>query len=130
MLATFWAPLALLGLHAYVETGRRRWLVLYGATWVLQGASNGYALVMFSSSSACGRCGSSSLSRKWHALVMIGARDSGRVLPLAPVLYRYTTVHSHFGFVRGYWEIRGVQRRHRRPAVRAASCSRSGDGCV
>ena len=48
MLATFWAPLALLGLHAYLQSGRRRWLVLYGATWLLQGATNGYALVMFS----------------------------------------------------------------------------------
>ena len=31
MLAAFWAPLALLGLHAYLETTRRRWLFLYGA---------------------------------------------------------------------------------------------------
>ena len=26
MLAAFWAPLALVGLHAYLDTGRRRWL--------------------------------------------------------------------------------------------------------
>ena len=28
-------------------------------------------------------------------------------MPLAPVLYRYATVHSDLGFVRDYWEIRG-----------------------
>src|SRR4030095_407480 len=48
MLRAFWAPLALLGLHEYIETRRARWLVLYGAAWMLQGAANGYALVFFS----------------------------------------------------------------------------------
>ena len=107
MLATFWAPLALLGLHAYVETGRPRWLVLYAASWVLQGASNGYALVMFSFLVGLWMLWFVILSRKWRALAMIGLATVVAVLPLAPVLYRYTSVHSHFGFVRGYWEIRG-----------------------
>jgi hypothetical protein len=106
MLATFWAPLALLGLHAYIETGRRRWLALYGAAWVLQGASNGYALVMFSILVGLWTLWFVVLSRSWHALAMIAATTAIAVLPLAPVLYRYSTVHSHFGFVRGYAEIR------------------------
>ena len=106
MLATFWAPLALLGLHAYLQSGRRRWLVLYGATWVLQGASNGYALVMFSILIGLWTLWFVVLSRKWHALLMIGLASVVAIVPLAPVLYRYATVHSHFGFVRDYWEIR------------------------
>jgi hypothetical protein len=106
MLATFWAPLALLGLHAYVETGRRRWLALYGAAWVLQGASNGYALVMFSILVGLWTLWFVVSSRKWHALSMIAVATAIAVLPLAPVLYKYTTVHSNFGFVRGYFEIR------------------------
>jgi F5/8 type C domain len=107
MLATFWAPLALLGLHAYVDTGRGRWLVLYGASWVLQGASNGYALVMFSFLVGLWTLWFVILSRNWHALAMIALATVVAVLPLAPVLYKYTSVHSHFGFERGYWEIRG-----------------------
>jgi len=107
MLATFWAPLALLGLHAYIETGQRRWLVLYGASWVLQGASNGYALVMFSVLIGLWALWFVILSRKWHALGMIAIATVIAALPLAPVLYKYTSVHEHFGFVRGYWEIRG-----------------------
>lgn len=107
MLATFWAPLALLGLHAYIETGRRRWLVVYGATWALQGASNGYALVMFSILIGFWTLWFVILGRRWHALAMIALTTIVAVLPLAPVLYKYTSVHSHFGFVRGYWEIRG-----------------------
>jgi len=107
MLATFWAPLALLGLHAYIESGQRRWLVLYGAAWVLQGAANGYALVMFSVLVGLWALWFVIVSRKWHALGMIALATIIAVLPLAPVLYRYTSVHSQFGFVRGYWEIRG-----------------------
>ena len=106
MLATFWAPLALLGLHAYLQSVRRRWLVLYGATWVLQGASNGYALVMFSILIGLWTLWFVVLSRKWHAMLMIGLASLVAIVPLAPVLYRYATVHSHFGFVRNYWEIR------------------------
>ena len=52
------------------------------------------------------------------------------IVPLAPVLYRYATVHSRFGFARGYWRDPRLQRRHCRPAVRAADAARSGDGCV
>ena len=106
MLATFWAPLALLGLHAYLDTGRRRWLALYGAAWVLQGASNGYALVMFSTLVGLWTLWFVVASRKWQALLMIGLATAIAVVPLAPVLYRYSTVHSHFGFVRGFSEIR------------------------
>src|SRR5262245_15237867 len=107
MLATFWAPLALLGLHAYIETGRRRWLALYGATWALQGAANGYALVMFSILVGLWTLWFVVASRRWRALLMIGVATVIAVLPLAPVLYRYTSAHTYLGFVRGYWEIRG-----------------------
>jgi hypothetical protein len=106
MLVTFWAPLALLGLHAYLDTGRRWWLALYGVAWVLQGASNGYALVMFSVLVGLWTLWFVIASRKWRALLMIGLATAIAVMPLAPVLYRYTTVHSHFGFVRGFSEIR------------------------
>ena len=106
MLATFWAPLALLGLHAYLETGRRRWLVLYGAAWALQGAANGYTLVMFSFLVGLWTLWFVVLRRNWRTLFMIAAATVIAVLPLAPVLYRYASVHSQFGFVRDYWEIR------------------------
>ena len=35
------------GLHAYVWTGARRWLVVFGAAWVIQALSNGYFLLFF-----------------------------------------------------------------------------------
>jgi len=36
MLAVQWVPLVLLGLHAYLETRKVRWLVLFGVAWLLQ----------------------------------------------------------------------------------------------
>jgi hypothetical protein len=48
ILAAFWMPVALLGLHQYLDTGRRSSLVLFGLAWALQGAANGYYL-LFSS---------------------------------------------------------------------------------
>jgi hypothetical protein len=107
MLATFWAPVALLGLHAFIDTGRRRWLVLYGAAWMLQGAANGYALVMFSVLVGLWTLWFVVARRNWRALGLIALTTIIAVLPLAPVLYKYTTVHRQFGFVRSYWEIRG-----------------------
>ena len=41
----FWMPLAMLGLHEYVTSRRRRWLVLFAVAFALQGATNGYYLV-------------------------------------------------------------------------------------
>ena len=35
----------LLGMHGYVLDGRRRWLALLAAGWLLQALSNGYYLL-------------------------------------------------------------------------------------
>jgi hypothetical protein len=42
MLPIFYSPLVLLGLHAWLESRRHRWLVLAGTCWLLQGAVSGY----------------------------------------------------------------------------------------
>ena len=33
------------GLHGYLESGRRRWLVLFAGAWLMQGLTNGYFLL-------------------------------------------------------------------------------------
>ena len=106
MLAAFWAPLALLGLHAYLETGKRWWLALYGVTWMLQGAANGYALVFFSLLVGLWTLWFVVLRGRWHALAMIAVATVIALVPLAPVLYKYATVHAYYGFVRSEGEIR------------------------
>ena len=106
MLATFWAPLTLLGLHAYVETRRSRWLVLFGAAWALQAASNGYYLFFFSVLVGLWVLWFVVARGDWRALWRIALAVVVAALSLAPVLYRYLVVHARNGFARNLEEIR------------------------
>jgi hypothetical protein len=106
MLAFFWAPLALLGLHAYVETRHRRWLLLYGASWMLQAATNWYALVFLSVVVGFWVVWFVVAPRKWSALAAIAAATLIAVLPLAPIVAKYMSVHALHGFARDPGEIR------------------------
>ena len=106
MLATFWAPLALLGLHGYVETRRLRWLVLFGAAWALQGASNGYYLFFFSVLVGVWVLWFVVARRDWRALWRVAVTVVIAAFALAPVLYGYLVVHARNGFVRNPEEIR------------------------
>ena len=47
VLTAQWMPLALLGMHGYLEDGRRRWLALFAGAWLIQALSNGYYLLFF-----------------------------------------------------------------------------------
>lgn len=105
VLAGFWAPLALLGLHAYLDSGRRRWLGLFALSWALQSAANGYALVFFSVLIAFWILWFVVLERRWTALAMIAVAGIAGTVPLAPLLMRYVTVHAVHGFTRGVEEI-------------------------
>jgi hypothetical protein len=105
VLAVFWAPLALLGLHGYLETGRRGWLALFALGWTLQGAANGYFLVYFSVLSGLWVMWFVVAGRRWRELAMIGAAMAASALTLAPILYRYITVHERNGFFRSAQEI-------------------------
>ena len=89
-------PLALLGMHAYLSTGARRWLVVFGAAWLLQALSNGYFLLFFPV-----------LVVVWLAWFVDwgGRRPRGwpssrrglrRSLPLVPVLLKYREVHERW----------------------------------
>lgn len=105
MLASFYAPLALLGLHEYVESGRRKWLVLYGAAWMLQGAANMYCVFFFSALVALWGLWFVLARRRWRALAEIVAATLVAAIPLAVVLGKYVTVHTFHGFVRSAMEI-------------------------
>ena len=110
-LAAWWAPLALLGLHAYLDrgtanAGRWRWLALFGAAWMLQGASNGYALVFFTLFIGFWVLWFVVLPRRWNDLAAIAATAAVASLPLIPILYKYTVVHARHGFARSLDEVR------------------------
>lgn len=106
MLAMFWAPLSLLGLHAYLETGRWRWLALYGAAWMLQAAANWYTLAFFSVVVGLWVVWFVVARRNWRALGAIAAATLVAALPLAPIVAKYLSVHALHGFSRDPGEIR------------------------
>ena len=106
VLSSQWMPLALLGLHAYVASGARRWLVVFGGAWLLQALSNGYFLLFFPV-----------LVAAWLAWFVDWRKAPGRglaivtawviaSLPLLPVLLKYHEVHQRLGLTRKVAEIR------------------------
>jgi hypothetical protein len=131
MLASFWAPLSLLGLHGFLdavshtgprgspareegsgEAGRvpRRsalwWLAMAGACWALQAAANWYTLVLFSVLIGLWVLWFVIVPGRWRALAMIAAAAVVSSIPLAPIVYKYLTVHAFHGLERTVGEMR------------------------
>ena len=100
MLAAFWAPLALLGLHAYVDSGRRVWLVLFGVTWLLQALANLYSLYFLSALVALWAVWFVVVPGRWLQLRDMAIATLVAAVPLAPTLAMYVSVHARHGFVR------------------------------
>ena len=100
VLCVYGLPLVLLSLHAYWQSKQSRWLVLFGAAWLLLAASCGYYLFY-----------ASLLIVMWlvwfgrsRAALPLVARASGvwlaASLPFLPVLLAYHTIQQSYGFVR------------------------------
>jgi hypothetical protein len=100
MLTGFWSPLALLGLHEYVDSGRRRWLALYGVAWLLQSLANGYSLYFLSALIALWVVWFVILPGRWIQLREITIATLFAAIPLAPTLGTYVAVHARHGFTR------------------------------
>ena len=100
MLAAFWAPLALLGLHAYVDSGRRAWLALFGAAWLLQALANLYSLYFLSALVGLWVLWFVIVPGRWVQLRDITIATLVAAIPLAPTLGMYLTVHARHGFAR------------------------------
>ena len=105
MLMSFWMPVGLLGLHAYLETERWQWLALFALAWVLQGASNGYYLVYFTFLVALWTAWFLVARHRWRNTAAVGVAGLVAVLPLAPILYRYIATQRALGLSRGLGEI-------------------------
>jgi hypothetical protein len=100
MLASWWMPLALLGLHGYLTSRRRRWLVLFGAAWLLKALANMYMLLFGGVLIGlwllffCWRW------REWRVAAEAIAAWALFSLPLVPVLIKYQEVHAFYGLRR------------------------------
>ncbi|HXH07386.1 MAG TPA: hypothetical protein VNI83_12455, partial [Vicinamibacterales bacterium] len=105
MLACWWMPLALLGLHRALERGlaggpraAAPWLVLFSAAWLLQSLSNTYLLVYFSLAVALWLAWFVPWRARPALACAFAAAAAAAVLPLVPVLLKYRVVHALWGF--------------------------------
>jgi len=105
VLTSQWLPAQLLGLHAFVETGRRRWLAVFGAAWVLQSLSNGYYLLFAPVLLALWICWFVLAQREWRKAAEIGAAWLIATVPLIPAILQYWRVHNLLGLARPRSEI-------------------------
>jgi hypothetical protein len=105
-LASFPMPFALLGLHRYIREPRPKWLAVFAAAWLLQGLSNGYYLLFFSVMAALWMLWFASPWRHPRAFLAIGAAWALAALPMLPLLLRYRSVHTGYGFTRDFDTIR------------------------
>ncbi|HYN06493.1 MAG TPA: discoidin domain-containing protein [Vicinamibacterales bacterium] len=106
VLATFWMPVGLLGLHRFVDGGGWKWLALFAAMWLMQALTNGYYLAFFSILVAIWIAWFVPW-RRWRTAVAIGAAWGVAFAAMLPVLIRYRHVHEAFGFRRRFDEILG-----------------------
>ena len=102
---SFGMPIALLGLHRYVQAGGWRALGLFGVGWFIAALSNAYMLVFFPVLVVLW-CIWFLRPREWRRLVPIVITAVVAVLPLVPLLWGYHVRHVAYGLVREYNEIR------------------------
>lgn len=105
MLMSFGMPLALLGLHEYVATGRRRGLVYFALGWLFAVLSNSYMLVYFGVFVGCWVlwfCTTRETIRRVPLLVLVGILA---MLPVVPIIVGYVGIHSRYLLTRPLSEI-------------------------
>jgi hypothetical protein len=102
VLACFWFPLALLALHAYVEERRARWLVLFGAAWLLQSWTNGYFMLFGGLIIAGWILYFCTTAGRRHLIAPMAAAWILSSVPVLATLLKYRAVHEAYGLDRPY----------------------------
>jgi len=100
VLMACWMPIALVGLHRFVETRRARWAVLFATAWLVQGLTNGYYLVFFGLVVAAWLAYFACRAGCWRQALTIVAASALVALAMLPFLVEYRMVHERFGFSR------------------------------
>lgn len=104
VLSSYWAPLALLGLHRYLRDPRARWLALFAGAYVMQGLANGYFLLFLSVLVGLWVIWFVPLT-DWRRLLRIAVAWGLAAGCLLPVILAYRRIHDYYGFERSIEEI-------------------------
>lgn len=106
VLWSLWLPIALLALHRYGETGRRRWIVLFGVAWLMASASNGYFIFYFGVLVAAWITWFLFRRGRWTRAAAAVVTWTLASLPLVPLLSMYQRVQGRLGLVRDLSEVK------------------------
>jgi hypothetical protein len=106
VLTSYWMPLALWALHAYLDNGSRRWLLIFAAAWLLQAQSNGYYMLFFPVVVVIWLAWFVDWRHAPRRGLTIAAVWILASLPLLPVLMKYRAVHTALGISRDLGDIR------------------------
>jgi hypothetical protein len=105
VLTSQWLPLQLLAMHAYLNDRRRRWLLLCGAAWLVQGLSNGYYLLFAPVLTVLWLAWFPRWKRDRRSGLALAAAWGAASLLFAPFLLKYREVHDALGLTRPEAEI-------------------------
>ena len=100
MVASFWIPLALLGLHGFLRQRRAAWLLLFGLSWLLQSLANLYLMLFGGVLIALWILYFCSTRDSWRAAPAILVAWAVATVPLVPVMMKYRAVHNYYGLRR------------------------------
>lgn len=100
VLSAYWMPLALAGLHRYVEDRRNRWLVLFAGAWLMQALTCGYYLFYLSVLIGLWLLWFAAGREHWTRLVRVTIAWGVAAVLMAPVLYGYWTFQHAYGMRR------------------------------
>lgn len=100
VLTAQWMPLALFAMHSYLDDRRRRWLVLFAISWVLQAWSNGYFLLFLPVLFALWLAWFVRWDTDPRPGIALAATFVAASLLLVPTLLEYRHVHATLGLAR------------------------------
>jgi hypothetical protein len=103
-LAVFYLPIALGALHAYLDSRRVRWLVVFGIAWILQSLANGYYMLFGGVLIGLWLVYFGSTTRTWKPAAQAAGAWVIASLPLVPILLKYQRIHEYFGLHRTFEE--------------------------
>lgn len=108
VIATWWMPLTLAGLHQYFDDEQRgrKWLALFAGAWLMQALTCGYYLFYLSVLIALWLAWFALFRRQGRDIVRVVAASSVAGVLLAPVLYGYWRITRAYDLHRGIDEIR------------------------
>jgi hypothetical protein len=90
-------PLCLLAMHAYHEDGRRRWLAVFGVSWLLLALTNAYSLFFFPLLLAAWAAWFTPWRTAARRTLALAAAWVLCSLPLLPLLFHYYQAQQRLG---------------------------------